>query len=245
MRYVFVLLVGLLAAACSDSGAQQTLVADNAALGTQISDIRAKATLERDVLQITIEALNLAMTQTVRQNQEISVTLQAAGIDPTAIAQVKPVPGAVSGPTAVPQQTLVSQPGATPEVVAGTLDITVVVPTPTLGQPTLYNMVMAEGVGDNDCALASVTNFNSAAKRIYVVATAANIAPGTALGSQWYREGELLVSPTFTPDFAIDQNCIWFYVDQTDFNFTPGNYTVQMTINDTAVGQPIPFTITG
>jgi hypothetical protein len=246
MRWVSygILLAMLLLAACSDDSAQQTLVAENAALGTQISDIRATATFQRDVLQITVEALQLASTQVVQQNFDIKATMQATGVDPTAMALVRPGEFATVAATRSPQSAPIVG-SVTPEIVTGTLDLTAIVPTETPGEPTLYNMVMADGVGDNDCALGSVTSFTSSAERIYIVATAANIAPGTVLGSQWFREGTLLVSPEYTPNFAINQNCIWFYVDQTDFTFTAGSYSVQMTINGTAVGQPIPFTITG
>lgn len=246
MRLVVLGIALLLITACSDGGAQQTLQAENDALSTQINEIRTTATFQRDVLQITIEAVQLASTLVVQQNFDIQATLQATGVSPTDMARVSPAAVIIAQPTPRPVQTFSADaPAATPEVVAGTLDITSVVPTETPGEPSLYNVVMAEGVGANDCALASVTSFASTAEKIYVVATAANIAPGTVLGSKWYRDGTLLVSPEFTPDFAINQNCIWFYADQTDFTFTPGNYTVQMTINGADAGQPIPFAISG
>ena len=118
-------------------------------------------------------------------------------------------------------------------------------PTETPGEALLYNPVMAEGVGDNDCALASTTSFLATSPKIYVVATAANILPGMVLGSQWFRDGTPVVTHDFTPQSAINQNCIWFFVDPTDFPFTPGNYTVQLTIDGKQSGQPIPFTISG
>ena len=249
MRYLgygLVLIVGLVVAACSGNGAQDTLQTENAALSTQISEVRTTATFQRDVLQITLESVQLAMTQVIRQNQDISVTLQATGISGTAIAQVQPGAIVPTAPAPPVSQGSSSNPVETQEVVSGTLDTSnAVVPTETPGEPTLYNMVMAEGVGDNDCALSSVTSFPSTDTKIYVVATAANIAPGTELGSQWYLDGNLLVSPSFKPDSAINQNCIWFYAEPSDFPFTAGNYTVQLTINGTVVGQPIPFTITG
>lgn len=249
MRLVgFTILLGiiLLVAACSDGGAQQTLQADNDALSTQINEISTTATFQRDVLQITVEAVNLASTLVIQQNFDIKATLQATGVSPTDMALVSPAAIISPQPTLPAAQVLSADaPAVTPEVVSGTLDITSVVPTETPGEPSLYNMVMAEGVGDNDCALSSTTTFAGTAEKIYIVATAANIAPGMTLGAQWSSEGTQLVSQDFTPDFAINQNCIWFYADQTDFTFAPGNYTVQMTINGSNVGQPVPFTITG
>ncbi len=236
----------LLVTACSDGGAQQTLQAENDTLSTQINEIRTTATFQRDVLQITVEAVQLASTLVIQQSFDIKATLQATGVSPTDMALVSPAAIISPQPTLPAVQSLSADaPAVTPEVVSGTLDITSVVPTETPGQPSLYNMVMAEGVGDNDCALSSVTSFASTAEKIYVVATAANIAPGMTLGAQWFSDGTQLTTQDFTPDFAINQNCIWFYADQTDFTFTPGNYTVQMTINGSTVGQPVPFTISG
>ncbi|HEX2907185.1 MAG TPA: hypothetical protein VHO69_10020 [Phototrophicaceae bacterium] len=47
----------------------------------------------------------------------------------------------------------------------------------------------------------------------------------------------------FTPDFVIEQNCIWFYIDSSDTDFTPGNWTVQLEMNGQVVGEPVAFTI--
>lgn len=251
-RYGVVMgILALLASACSDGGAQQTLTAQNAALSTQINEVQTTATFQRDVLQVTLESVQLALTQVIDLNNEIKVTLQAVGIDPAALEQIRPN-GIFEDPTATapsPQQPINPNGGdivaTTPEAGGNGNAATPVVPTATPGQPTLYNMVMAEGVGSNDCALSSMTSFTSSDQKIYVVATAANIASGMTLGSDWLKDGNKLVSPSFTPDFDIAQNCIWFYVDQTDFPFDPGDYSVQLTINGTAVGQPIPFTITG
>lgn len=243
-----VYLCGLLAVlwlgACSDSGARQTLEAENAALSTEINIIRTTATFQRDVLQITAENAERVLTQVVRQNQAISATLQATGVNATAIALVKPDGTVAATPTAS-SSNFNQNPATTPEVISGTLVGTAFVPTETPGQATLYNVVMAEGVGDNDCALAAVTSFSSSAEAIYVVATAANITPGTLLGAQWLREGVPLTSQDFTPDFEINQNCIWFFVDQTDFAFTPGNYSVQLLINNSPVGAPTAFAVNG
>jgi hypothetical protein len=104
---------------------------------------------------------------------------------------------------------------------------------------------MAEGVGKNDCALAAVNSFPTTVKQIYVVATAVNIAPGAKLTSRWSYEGQEVVVHDFAPDFAINENCIWFFIDPNDAPFTPGKWSVLLELDGIPQGQPTPFTING
>jgi hypothetical protein len=106
----------------------------------------------------------------------------------------------------------------------------------------LENIVMATGVGDDDCALGTVLQFTADVPAIYVVATAYNIAPGTQLASRW-RIGASEKVFDFTPDFAIAGECIWFFVDQTDFTFVPGTWSVSLEIDGTPAAPAIQFTI--
>src|SRR5262249_28874107 len=83
-------LIAVLAAACSGASADEALVTENAALSTQITEIRATATYQRDQLQVKVEYMQTAVTQVVRENQNIAATLVAAGLDPNVVAQVQP-----------------------------------------------------------------------------------------------------------------------------------------------------------
>jgi hypothetical protein len=238
-------IVALLAlAACGPATIDPTLLAEHNALSTQIVDLRATATVLFDQFALTSEFAGTSVARERRRNLELIATLQSVGLDPTALAGVSPQPLPQSTPTPQFQPT---QPGAiTPVPVTNAVPSAgnASVPTATLGAPTVFNVMTAENVGENDCAIGPMSQFSSSAERIYVSATAANITPGTVLGSQWYDAANtLLVSHDFTPDFEIDENCIWFYVDQTDFAFIPGNYAVQLTINGAAAGPLVPFTI--
>ncbi len=229
------------AAGCSalgGDGSLQTLEVENAILSTQISDIRSTATYANDRLSMTAEFYGTAVEQVERRRAEVSVTLQAANVDGTAIAQVSPNPEF--------RVTLTAEAAGSMPVVASAApgsNAAIVTATPTVGQSNLFNMVTAAEVGSNDCALAPVGTFTTSSPRIYAVATAANVSAGTVLGSQWMLNGTVLVIHDFTPDFNINENCIWFFVDQADFAFTPGNYSVQFTVNGAPAGAPVAFTI--
>ncbi len=241
-------MIALLLGACGPGTVDPTLVAEHDALSTQIGDLRSTATVLFDQLALTAEFAGTSVARERRRNLELIATLQSAGLDPTALAQVSPQPLPQSTPTPFPQAQ--PQPGAiTPVPVtnaAAAAGENVIIPTATLGAPAVFNVMTAENVGENDCAIGQMSQFSRSAERIYVSATAANITPGTVLGSQWFdAANNLLVSHDFTPDFEINGNCIWFYVDQTDFAFVPGSYAVQLTINGAASGPRIPFTIAG
>lgn len=235
-------LAALMTAACVGDGAQQTLEADHAALSTRISDIRASATVQADRLQITLEQAQTAVRAALAQNQNLVATLVRAGFDPASLEQITPV--------ILPTPTLTLPAGISTVAAVSTVDGALSTPavslplTPTPGgDPVLYNAVMAEGVGENDCALAAVGSFAPTVEAIYVVATASNIQPGMKLSSVWYREGQQIVQHQFTPDFAINQNCVWFFIDQTDAEFLPGNYAVQLAIDDQPSGPLVEFVI--
>ncbi len=247
MRRVLLIIgcgLAALLAACGVGGDDPALVTEHAALAAQVQGARATATYLRDRLQITVEYVQTAVTQVALDGQELAVTLQAAGVNATAIAQVQPV--ALSTATPSPQPPPAPGTPAAVATVAGTLPPqNIIIPTPTTGQPALYNAVMATQVGENDCALGAQSSFPSSAERIYVVATAANIPPGTTLGAVWSLDGQTLTTQDFTPDFTIAQNCVWFYVDPTDFPFSIGTYSVQLTLAGQPSTAPITFDITG
>lgn len=249
IRYRMVIFALMILSACSSGAPDPTLVAENAALSTQIVDFRTTATYAADRLERTAEYVNTALADVERRYDELAATLQEAGIDPTLIAQVSPNPAferVVSPTPPVAQALQTPQPAAsvltTPETSPGETATPLL--TPTFGQAALYNVVTALEVGDDDCALQPEGNFRSSAEKIYVVATAAGITAGTTLGSLWYQGETQVTAHDFTPDFDINSACIWFFVDQTDFVFAPGNYSVQLTINGTPTGPRLQFVVT-
>ncbi len=243
----------LLISACSSDGTQQTLVAENAMLSTQIIDLRVTATYQADELKQTQEYVETIIPRANRLRDELASTLQAAGVDVT-LHPVESDPAFTLGTVAT--QPAPNTGGQQPSIIVegtnmpapaqpgSTLDAPVAGATPTVGQPSLFNLVTAEGVGSNDCALSSVTSFSADTAQIYVVATAANITAGSMLGAQWYMGDTLLTKQEFSPKDDINNNCIWFYAEPVDFPFTPGSYRVELLINGNIVtGAQASFTI--
>jgi hypothetical protein len=220
-----IFLVSLFLGACArQNQVELTLVATQVALNTQIAAIRNTATIEAERIQVTVEYMATQVRNAEVQNDQLRATLVARGIDPQTFTNIDPlsitpVPGGTNN---------VAQPEVTFEA------IPVIPPTPG-GEPALTNIVMSENVGDDDCAIGATSTFSANAQQIYIVATALNIQPGTTIVSRWQIGGQEIVHD-FTPDFEINQNCIWFFIDQVDTTFTPGNWNVQLEINGTPVG---------
>src|SRR4051812_41329880 len=189
---IITIATALLMCACSGNEGQQTLVADNAILSTQIVDLRTTATFQADQLKQTQEYIETIVPKANRLRDELASTLQAVGIDVTLhpvesdSAFVLATPRATTLASGPPPVIIVegtslapSTPSAPDPSSASTEDLA----APTQAQPMLFNLVTAEGVGSNDCALSAVTSFTPDTKQIYVVATAANITAGMTLGA--------------------------------------------------------------
>lgn len=109
----------------------------------------------------------------------------------------------------------------------------------------LTNLVMASGVGSDGCATGITSQFSSSIPELYVVATASNVPAGTRIIASWELNGQQIASYDWTPDYTITQECIWFFVDQTAFAFTPGSWRVTLTAEGLNVGGQVTFTIVG
>ncbi len=232
---VAVMAMALLVGACTNSdGAEQTLVVENELMNTYIANVRETATVEADHMFATMEYAETQVGFVENQSQSLQATLVERGFSQEEIARVNPVARALM-PTVAP----------TPSPAATSADSAVLTPTPTQqsNTPSLTSIVMAGSVGDNDCAVDIRTQFSNNDERIYVVATASNIEPGTQIMSRWMREVEEVAAFDFTPDFQIERACIWFFIDQTDAEFTPGNWSVTLEINGVPVTAPMMFTL--
>jgi hypothetical protein len=241
-RLVFFALV-VLAAACSGTSTQeQTLAAQNTQLASQMAVIRTTATVEADHILITVEHVQTEVQRVENEGTSLASTLVARGTAPASLPTIDVQAGSALPPsTATPPPSL-SLLNATEETSAG-----VVTSVPLSGTqasvPRLSNIVMSTGVGKNDCAIDTVTQFPSNAEKIYVVATASNVPAGTLITAHWQNGGNEVAKFDFTPKNDIQQACIWFFIDQTDTKFTPGVWSVSLEINHTPVGAPIQFQI--
>jgi hypothetical protein len=266
-----VLVAAFAASACQFFGpstSEMTLGVQNQVLNTEIAAIRATATVEADRLIVTLEHAQTAVSQVNGQTQDLQATIGAQGLPPVDLSSISPVPDSVfatpppiveMGPTQMPGIAPIGiTPGPTSAVIIPNQNnAALVLPTiPAQGGNTqalvtqqdtgpLQNIVTTSTVGADDCAINPSNSFTTSNNEIYVVARAVGVAANDNITSRWSTGGTEIVLYDWTPGFAIQDACIWFYISQPDITFTPGSWQVQMGINGQPVGAPVAFTIAG
>ncbi len=244
----------------SQPGDLQTESLQNQVAQTQIAAVRATATMNSDRLLVTLENAQTAVGNVDLQSTRIASTLIAAGMAFVDASQITPVvPTTVSSgdsdfTTTSPR---VANPLMTPVAPqvnsqgSAQGDSSLVQATPTVvfqptgdpNAPGLLNITLTDTVGSDDCATNPSTRFSTSTADIYVVATAHKIQPETTLTATFSLEGQVIQTYPWTPGFEIDGACIWFHLPSDEVTFTPGNWSVALTVNDSPVGAPIPFSI--
>lgn len=249
--------------ACGVDDTRLTLEANHIAAGTQVADLQVTATVQQARARTTVDAVQTDAALAATQSQFLEATLIALDVPEERVATFR-AQALVSQPT--PQPTNSPQPNTTPSLIAAENNsenpptptipgITPLAPTQNFSAAAtpadpdalrLENPAIATGVDDNGCAVDARTQFSTNAQEIYIVARAINLpAGGVTFEARWFREGQA-IGPvySYSPDQAADSLCIWFFVDQTDFTFSPGNYSVVLTINGSNAFDPLSFQIT-
>ena len=97
---------------------------------------------------------------------------------------------------------------------------------------TLSELQLGTSVGADDCVSSPQSSFSQAATTsIYISAMVRNKPPGVTLQSIWSHRGDERVRFDYTPDFHIQENCIWFFIEPSDTEFTPGEWRVELNVN--------------
>ncbi|MBL8131149.1 MAG: hypothetical protein JNL42_04765 [Anaerolineae bacterium] len=113
-----------------------------------------------------------------------------------------------------------------------------------VGSMEFLSVATALTVRDSDgCADLAANSFTADVQRIYVTARAQNIAQGTVMRVEWFYEGSVTFSESFTIGVNDDDYCLWFYIEPTETAFSPGNWSVQLYANEQAIQPNVAFTI--
>ena len=234
-------------AACNTTGNGDSLEADHMLVSTQMADLRVTGTIQAARLQITLDYAGTRVALGAAESGFIISTLEAYGTPRAALLEFQNNVGAgmIDLPTFTPR------PASTPTtpVIGGNDNTDSFLPPTATSAPELAtgtrleNVVLAASVGSDDCASEITSRFMTDTAEIYVVASAIDVSAGTTFTSRWLRGGEQMVSFDWTPDFDIDNACIWFFIDQSDVEFTPGTWSVALDIDGVPATSPVSFTI--
>ena len=228
-----------------------TATAEYEAAATQLDRLRTTATVARARLQITLDFAGTRVAQIEQSGAFLRSNLSALGTDADFIdanlRRLRDQPQIVavesreesvavgSASTAIDlNEALSAAHTATPPAgVAVTADL----------HPRLDDLVLSSGVNSEDCQVDINPLFTPDSTEIYVVARAYDIPSGATLSSSWRHRDLEVVSHSFRTEHLIDDNCIWFFIDQTDTAFTAGRWSVQISLDGSALSPLLPFEI--
>ncbi len=112
------------------------------------------------------------------------------------------------------------------------------------GAPALTNVAFSSSVGVDDCPISPTTTFSGSASSIYVSAVGQMLTSSNVVSSRWLLDGVEQVIYTWSPSALVDGACIWFYITPEGVPFTPGSWSVELTIDGATVSTS-GFTIEG
>ncbi len=240
---LMLVLMGACGSIVGPTAMESTLQAQNFDLSTQLALVRSTATVEMARMLVTVEVLSTESRELNAQRDRLVATLQGRGTDVGFIQST--LPDGQGLPEGISADLLLS--GLTPLPPATQLGATTltgnITPTPPiltrLLEPTLSN-----GVNSNDCASTSLTSFSADTPEIYIVARALDLKAGSVVTARWTYEGAVRGQYDIPFDFDVSNACIWAYIDQSDFEFTPGNWTVALDVDGYNLVAALPFSIT-
>ncbi|MCU0512814.1 MAG: hypothetical protein MUE40_09615 [Anaerolineae bacterium] len=240
---VWLFLLLWLAGCTAASDEPLRIATEHSRAGTQMVALRTTATVSYARLITTMDFSQTQVAFAATQSQFLKATLAATGF---AMADLEAFQQAVSEgrivlPTAtpVPQSTAAAGRQMTQSALSGAATA----PAPAdPAAPRLENVVLATGV-QNDCATGITTQFTTTTPEIYVVGRGFNLPAGTQVAARWRIAGQD-VSFDFVTAGPTSGECLWFYIDQTDFAFTAGTWDVTLSLNGTPATPPISFSIT-
>lgn len=265
------LILIIILSACAETGTSLTSEANYAFAGTQVADLRVTATVLAARAETTLDFMGTRASRSAAQSEFLEETLVATGFSPDILAtqREQALGGATSTPTATltpvtsdinntsgmtttpdmietftPTPPAVTINAPNDPVTAPTRAVEIQ-PTADLGGLILGNVLTATGAGDDGCGSGVTSIFNINTPEIYVIIPTFNVVANTyTLAARWQRDGQP-IGPVydFTPLADSEQLCIWFFIDNTDFPFEAGSYSVSIDVNGQQVAGPIPFVI--
>ena len=231
--------------ACRSSAPELTATVAHERARAGIESMRGTATVVRARMKTTLEYAVTRVAQAQEAGEFLRHSLINLGFEGDAIAtsvgQLRQAAFEMT-PTAVARPVESGITPATPPTALPLGDGAVAATAPAVG-PRLANIVMASGVRADDCAADVNPRFTVASSQIYVVAEAYDIPAGATISSIWQSRGAEVASLSFQPEYAINGNCIWFFIDQTDAAFVAGAWSVEISLDGQPLSSPIAFQI--
>ena len=235
--------LALLISGCGASTPELTATAAQGMALTELDGLRATGTVVRARMQTTLDYASARGTQAAEAREFLRFNLISLGTESAFIATAISQLGESSGAASATAPANAAGHAAPAAATASAADIIITPPATARAGPRLEDLVMASGVDGSDCARDRNPRFTPASSEIYVVARAYQTPVGATISSVWRRGGDQVAEFSFQPRHAIDGNCIWFFIDQTDAEFTVGAWSVELSVDGESAGPALAFEI--
>jgi hypothetical protein len=253
-----------------DTGVQ-LLQVENQAYSTELAAIQATATTISDRLLVTLAFAQTAVRNVDMQSTRIASTMIAGGaamVDAAGITPIAPTAMPQTNGQSLPAVPGSSNTFVTPIVIGEgsargsiSLDATPIItpiqqPTAAVaaestqavvasGEANLTNITVTNAVGADDCPMGARSEFDPAQDTtIYITAVGNNLTSANVVSSRWLVDGTEAVVYDWSPSGEVNGACIWFYITPEAIDFTPGNWSVELSVDGVIAGTGT-FTITG
>lgn len=114
----------------------------------------------------------------------------------------------------------------------------------SLGDTQFTQVLTASSVREADgCADVLSTSFPADVQQIYITTRALNVKSGTEMRVEWYYEGQMTYTESYTIPSDDDDFCMWFFIAPTDTVLSAGSWSVTLLANGQAVASPANFTV--
>ncbi len=231
------LALGLFMSACRGLSADNpaaTMQAERAGYVTEATSIAQAAEAQNTQVSGTVVAAQTYTALMEGRNQLLLATMQIAVPPPVALV-VNGGPGTPGmNPTPAPAGSLIETTAETGGATGA-----------SLGDQQFTQVSTASSVRDADgCADQLTTTFPADASVIYITTRALNVTAGTQMSVEWFYNGELTYSESYTIPSNDDDFCMWFSLVPNDTALSSGNWSVKLYANSQSVDPPqIDFTV--
>lgn len=234
------LLLVLAAGACSaltPDNPAATLQAERSGYVAEATSIAQAAAAQGTQVVATAAAAQTYVAQMEGRNRLLLATLQVAF--PPTQALVDNAGPSTPGQMASPAPLDAVNPAVTPAAAQDTAG------DAGLGGARFTQVGTAASVRDSDgCADSLVYSFPANVQQIYITTRALNVTAGIEVRAEWYYEGQLTYSESYTVPRADADFCMWLSIAPTEIALSPGNWSVKLFANNQSVDPPqVDFTV--
>ena len=221
-KYLWFVVLTLILGACqSAAGMESTMQAGDSLVGTEAAAMVQTAFIDQTqaVATLSLSGTELARVESV--NQQIYETL---------VAVATPTPGLI-----VAQ---VMGDGSSDDMMLNA----------TSQFDRNNRLLVRSGISTSidpqtGCVISPTITFTADVTELFATMRVFNVQAGVPIRAEWYYEGELRASDEWIVDRFSDDRCVWFNVDTSRTEFTPGSWSVTVYMDGAVIDAPMPFSI--